>query len=142
MRYLIDTSVLAEGTRPNPDPRVAEWIRAQQPLDLAISVLTLGEIRRGIELLPAGRRRTTVETWLTRDLLRHFQGRVLPVDEAVATAWGQLSARSRTSGRPLPVVDGLLLATAAAHDLTLVTRNEADCAARGVPLLNPWRESG
>ena len=141
MRYLIDTNVLSEGTRPNPDPRVANWIQAQPPLDLAISVLTLGEVQRSIELLPSGKRRVAVDAWLARDLLRHFQGRVLPIDDAVAKAWGQLAAHSRMSGRPLPVVEGLLIATATVHDLTLVTRNEADCAARGVPVLNPWRQS-
>ena len=119
---------------------MAEWLRAQPPLDLALSVLTLGEVRRGIELLPVGRRRAVLENWVTKQLPTQFQGRVLPVDEAVAIAWGQLSARSKTSGRPLALVDGLLLATASVHGLTLVTRNEADCAARGVPLFNPWRE--
>lgn len=74
------------------------------------------------------------------ELLRQFTGRVLPVDEAVALAWGRLAAEGRRSGRPLPVVDGLLLAAAEVHDLTFVTRNDADCADRGVPVLNPWTE--
>jgi predicted nucleic acid-binding protein len=142
LRFLIDTNVLSEGARPAPDERVAHWLRAQPPLDLAISVLTLGEVQRGIELLPSGRRRSALESWLATDLPQQFQGRVLAVDTAVAIEWGRLSARSRTSGRHLPIVDGLLLATAAVHGLSLVTRNEADCAARGVPVINPWRASG
>lgn len=141
MRFLIDTNVLSEGTHPAPEPRVVSWLRAQAPLDLAISVFTLGEIQRGIELLPSSRRRSALEVWLAKELPLHFQGRVLAVDEAVAFAWGRLSAQSRASGRHLSLVDGLLLATASVHGLTLVTRNEADCAARGVPVFNPWREA-
>jgi len=140
VRFLIDTNVLSEGARPVPDQRVATWLQAQPPLDLAISVLTLGEVERGIDLLPVGRRRAALEAWISKDLPIQFQGRVLVVDEAVAREWGRLSVRSRTSGRHLPVVDGLLLATASVHGLTLVTRNESDCAARGVDVLNPWRE--
>jgi predicted nucleic acid-binding protein len=140
VRFLIDTNVLSEGTRPFPDQRVAAWLQAQPPLDLAISVLTLGEVERGIDLLPVGRRRASLESWISKDLPIQFQGRVLVVDEAVAREWGRLTVRTRRSGRQLHVVDGLLLATAAVHGLTLVTRNESDCAARGVPVLNPWRE--
>ena len=117
------------------------WLDSQPPLDVAISVLTLGEIERGITPLPAGRRRSTLERWLSTDLTQQFQGRILAVDEAVAREWGRLAARAGTSGRILPVIDGLLLATAAVHGLTLATRNEADCAARGVPVFNPWREA-
>ena len=140
MRFLIDTNVLSEGARPSPDRQVSNWLRSQPPLDLAISALTIGEIQHGIGLLPASKRRSTLESWLSKDLPVQFQGRILVVDDAVAIEWGRLSARSRTSGRHLPLVDGLLLATASVHGLTLVTRNEADCAARGVPVLNPWRE--
>jgi predicted nucleic acid-binding protein len=140
LRFLIDTNVLAEGARAAPDPYVSNWLRAQPPLDLAISVLAFGEIQRGLELLPTSRRRSALESWLAKDLPLQFQGRVLMVDELIAREWGRLSARSRASGRPLALIDGLLLATASIHGLTLVTRHEADCAARGVPVLNPWRE--
>jgi hypothetical protein len=115
------------------------WLREQSALDLAISVLTLGEIRKGVALLPQGARRTALERWLSTDLPRQFLGRVLPIDEPVAEAWGRLAAAGRQQGRELPVIDGLLLATAAVHGLTLATRDEADCADRGVPVLNPWR---
>jgi predicted nucleic acid-binding protein len=140
MRFLIDATVLVEAARASPEPRVTTWLRRQSPLDLAISVLTIGQIRSGLERMAPGRRRTALETWLARDLSRQFQGRVLAVDDAVALEWGRLSGRSRESERPVPVVDGLLLATASVHGLTLVTRNEADCAARGVPVINPWFE--
>lgn len=138
MRYLLDTNVLTEPAKPRPDPRVVAWLQAQSPLDLGLSVLTFGEIQEGVSLLPAGARRDALAAWLRIDLPRQFTGRMLPVDEPVALEWGRLAAEGRETGRGLPVVDGLLLATCAAHGLTLVTRNERDCRDRGVPILNPW----
>lgn len=138
MRFLLDTNVLTEAAKPEPAPRVVEWLRAQPALDLAISVLTLGEIQKGVTLLPDGKRRAKLERWLTSDLPRQFLGRVLPIDDGVALEWGRLAARGRRQGRELAVIDGLLLATAAVHDLTFVTRNERDLGDRGVPLYNPW----
>ena len=140
MRYLLDTNVISEGARPRPDPGVLAWLEARTPLECAISVLTLGEIQKGVALLPAGKRRDRLEGWLATDLPRHFSGRLLPVDDRVAVAWGNLLAECRRTGREPPAIDGLLLATAAAHDLILVTRNERDCADRGVAILNPWTE--
>lgn len=138
MRYLLDTNVLSEPMKPRPEPRVLSWLEEQSPLDLAISVLTLGEIEKGIRLPPEGRKRERLTTWLVGELSRQFLGRVLPVDDRVALAWGRLTADARLRHRDLPVIDGLLLATAAAHDLILVTRNEKDCRDRGVPIHNPW----
>lgn len=138
MRFLLDTNVLSEPARPDPDPRVVAWLDAQSVIDLAISTLTLGEIAKGIELLPSGGRRERLATWLATELPGQFTGRLLAVDERVALAWGRLAAEGRRQGRELPVIDGLLLATAMVHSLTLVTRNERDCSERGVPVLNPW----
>lgn len=138
MRYLLDTNVLSEPARPEPDSRVVGWLREQSSLDLAISVLTLGEIGKGVELLPAGSRREELKEWLETALPDRFRGRVLEVDEAVARRWGELAADGRRSGRPLPVTDGLLLATAAVHGLTFATRNVRDCGNRGVSVLDPW----
>lgn len=138
MRYLLDTNVVSEGARPNADAGLARWLREQSPLDLAISVLSLGEIRNGVDLLAPGKRRDALEGWLMTELPRLFSGRVLPVDDRVADVWGRLTAQGRCDGRPLPAIDGLLLATASVRGLTLVSRNERDCAGRGVPVLNPW----
>ena len=138
MRFLLDTNVLSEAVRPEPDPGVVTWLEAQSTLDLSISVLTLGEIRKGIPLLADGGKHDRLHQWLRAELTRQFTDRVLPVDEAVALAWGHLDAEGRDAGRQLPVIDGLLLATAQVHDLTLVTRNERDCSDRGVAVLNPW----
>lgn len=138
MRFLLDTNLLSEGARRRPDPGVIAWLETHSPLDMVVSALTFGEIRKGVDLLDPGAGRTRLEAWLSADLPRQFAGRVLPIDEAVAVAWGRLAAASHRRGRHLPLADGLLLATAAVHTLTLVTRNERDCADRGVPVLNPW----
>ena len=138
MRFLLDTMVLAEPARPTPDSRVLAWLALHAATDYAISALSLGDIRRGASLLRTGPKRLALERWLIHELPAQFRDRVLAVDTAVATAWGELSADGQRRGRALPVVDGLLLATARAHDLTLVTRNTRDCADRGVPVFDPW----
>lgn len=142
MRYLLDTNVLSEVARPQPEPRVLEWLEARTSLECGISVLTLGEIRKGVALLRDSRRRRRLNEWLATALPEQFAGRVLPIDERVAHAWGGIMADGRRVGREPPVVDGLLLATAAVHGLVLVTRNERDCVDRGVPVLNPWLPAG
>lgn len=138
MRYLLDTNVISEPFKRTPEPRVVEWLNDQSPLDLYLSVLTLGELTMGFELAPAGKRRDELQNWVTQDVPRHFIGRLLAVDDEVAREWGRLSAQGRATGRELPATDGLLLATARVHDLTFVTRNERDCTGRGIPVLNPW----
>ena len=139
VRYLLDTNVISESLKREPDSRVLGWLNKQSPLDLYLSVLTLGELTMGFALAPAGRRRDELQDWVTRDVPRHFVGRLLPVDEEVAREWGRMSAEGRTTGRELPAIDGLLLATARVHDLTLATRNERDIAGRGAPVVNPWK---
>ena len=138
MRYLLDTNVLSELVRREPAPRVVSWVAGQSPLDLAISALTLGELAKGVGTIAPGRHRDALQRWVAREVPRQFTGRLLDVDARVATRWGELAASATREGRPLPVIDGLLLATAAVHDLVLVTRNERDCAGRGVAIHNPW----
>ncbi len=139
MQYLLDTNVLSELVKPKPSAKVVRWIAKRSTVDLSISCLTIGEVLSGIRLLPpGGARRLELEAWVTHDLADRFRGRIHAIDTTVAEAWGDLVARARLTGRPLPVIDGLLLATAAVHQLTFVTRNEADCRERGVPLFNPW----
>ena len=139
MRFLLDTNVLSEPARQHPEERVVEWFRSLAPLDACISVLTLGEIGKGVSLMPPGPRKDSLRSWLAQDLPLRFRGRTLPVDMEIAFRWGEMAAEGRRIGRPLPVVDGLLLATARTHGLTFVTRNLRDCGDRGVPVLDPWR---
>jgi len=139
--FLLDTSCISELVRPRPDQRVMKWIDATNESSLYLSVLTLGEIRKGLATLPQGTRRTRLETWLEVDLKGRFHGRILPVDSGVADRWGLLTAEAKRKGNPLPVIDGLLAATATHHNLTVVSRNVGDFARARVPVLNPWESS-
>ena len=135
MSFLIDTCALSELLKPKPSPRVSQWFLDTPQTSMFVSVLTLGEIRKGTMSLGEGRRRARLNVWLEAELPAWIGDRVLPVDAEVADAWGGLMARSER----IPAVDGLLAATALRHGLVVVTRNEADFAATGVGLLNPWK---
>ena len=136
--YLLDTNVVLELVKPAPDANVVDWVENADESGLFLSVLTLGEIRNGIEKLRDGRRRARLETWLQVDLRSRFEHRLLPINEAVADRWGTISAIAANNGRPLPLVDGLLAATALEHNLTFVTRDDSAVAATAVSTLNPW----
>jgi predicted nucleic acid-binding protein len=136
--FLLDTNCVSEMVRVKPEPRVLEWMEAAEESLLHLSVLTLGEIRKGLAALPQGRRRTRLEAWLEVDLRDRFAGRILPVDAAVADRWGLLAAQAKRNGVTLPIVDGLLAATALHYNLTIVSRNVRDFAAAQVTALNPW----
>lgn len=138
MRFLLDTNFLSETVRQRPDLGVTAWFTAQLPAELAISVLSYGEIRRGIILRPPGPRTEMLRLWLGEQLPVKYNGRTIPVDEAIALEWGRISADAVRTGRGLPESDGLLVATAIVLNLTLVTRNERHCAGWGAPLINPW----
>ena len=131
--------VVSEPAKPKPNSGVITWLDEQIGPDLAISVLTIGEIARGVARMDESKRKRAMGKWLADELPAQFAGRVIPIDDDVAYAWGELTAEGDRSGRPLPVTDGLLLATAKVHELTLVTRNTADFDGRGVPILNPYR---
>ncbi|MFI5090690.1 MAG: type II toxin-antitoxin system VapC family toxin [Terriglobales bacterium] len=136
--FLLDTNVVSELVRGKPDPKVTAWVEGTAEDLLHLSVLTLGEIRKGIASLPAGSRRVALAAWLDSDVVVRFAGRILPIDQAVADRWGHIAARAAVAKRLLPVIDGLLAATALDYNLTLVTRNIRDVAATGVPVFNPW----
>ena len=139
MSFLVDTCALSELTKPKPAPRVSDWFDAAPPETLFVSVLTLGEIRKGVEGLGDGRRRARIAAWLETELPAWFEDRILPVDAGVADEWGRLVAQ-HPNPKNVPAIDGLIAATALRHRLTVVTRNEADFAATGVRLLNPWKD--
>ena len=136
--FLLDTNCVSELVRVRPQPRVIEWFVATDERLLYLSVLTVGEIRKGLASLPQGKRRTRLETWLELELRARFAGRLLPIDEEVAHRWGLLAAQAKRRGKPLAVIDGLLAATALHHNLTLVTRNIGDFVDTQVPVLDPW----
>jgi len=135
--FLLDTICISELVRPKPAARVLEWFGATDETLLYLSVLTLGEIRRGLAGLPQTPRRTRLETWLEVELRARFSGRILAIDTFVADRWGLLVAYAKSKGKSLPVIDRLLAATALHHNLTIVSRNVADFANSQVSVLNP-----
>lgn len=139
MSYLIDTNVLSELRKKSPDPAVVAWFSERPASTLHLSVLTLGEIRKGVECLSDAARRQALVDWLETDLPAYFAGRIHPVDRAVANRWGHLVANA---GRPLPAIDSLLAATALEYNLVLVSRNLKDFHGLPVEIFNPWGHEG
>lgn len=135
MSYLLDTNIISELARPKPAKTVLAWFENIPSEALHISVLTLGEIRKGVEQMPDSARREKLRLWLEHDLAGWFETRVLPVDIQVADRWGRLIAQM---GRPVPSIDSLLAATALHHELRLVTRNQKDFDYPGLEVINPW----
>jgi predicted nucleic acid-binding protein len=135
--YLIDTNVLSELRRKTPDANVVKWINSRPATSLYLSVLTLGELRKGIDSLADAKRRLKLVDWLETELPLFFAGRILSIDQGVADHWGRLLA---VAGRPLPAIDSLLGATAAHHGLTMVTRNSKDFDNLGLEVFNPWND--
>lgn len=135
MSYLLDTNVLSELRRKTPDAGVVAWMANRPASTLYLSVLTLGELRKGIEGVADAKRRMVLMDWLKTDLPGFFAGRILAVDASVADRWGRLLA---VAGRPLPAIDSLLGATAVQHGLSMVTRNTRDFEGLGVDVINPW----
>lgn len=139
--FLLDTNIPSEFRNPRPHPRVVKWVDSVAQNSVFISVVTLGEIRKGCELLDTGKRRKELEQWLEVEVREWFAGRILPVTDAIAERWGRLEAQRQRLGLPLNTADGQIAATALEHDLTLVTRNEKDFSDLGVTLFNPWNDA-
>ena len=135
---MLDTTVVSEWVKPSSDPRLVRCLSATDEDGIYLSVITVAEVRYGIERLDVGRRRTRLEDWLEHDLRERFSGRMLAVDERVADVWGRLVARCRAAGRPIGVMDAFIAATAETAGLILVTRNESDFATAGIRVHNPW----
>jgi toxin FitB len=139
MSFLLDTCVVSELVRKVPHDEVLDWLSRQDEEALYLSVLTLGEIEKGVSKLRASTRRDRLRMWLTRDLAARFAGRLLPIDAHVATRWGMMSGEAEKRGIALPVIDSLIAATAFEHGFSVVTRNVADFERCGVSCVNPWK---
>ena len=137
MNFLLDTNAVSEWVKPRPDPGVIEWMESTDEDRIFISVITLAELRCGIERLAAGKSRRRLEEWLSGELPIRFEGRILPIDAAIANAWGTILSRSEAAGRPMSTMDAFLSATAEVHRLTLVTRNAEDFPSLKA-IVNPW----
>ena len=138
MSFLLDTNVVSEWVKREPDRSVTAWLAEVDEDRVFLSVVTLAEIRHGVERLPRGARRTRLDTWLRDELPVRFEGRLLMVDEKVADGWGEVVARRETAGQPIGVMDAFIAATANVHALTLVTRNERDFEGTVEEIVNPW----
>lgn len=136
--FLLDTNVLSELVAAAPAPQVIHWIGAREPERLFLSVVTLGELAKGVARLDPGRRRDQLARWLAQDLTAQFAGRVLIFDEIVAVRWGEMMAEAERRGRPRPAVDLQIAATAACSSLGIVTRNTSDFEGIGLEIINPW----
>lgn len=136
--FLLDTNVLSEFSKPAPNASVVGWLRRQARDELFLSVVTIGEVEKGIALLKHTDRRRALEGWLTSMLEQWFEGRVFDVDRPIAHTWGQITAGRQRAGRPLAVADGLIAATALHHSLTVATRNTTHFDIPGLKLMNPW----
>jgi predicted nucleic acid-binding protein len=137
---LLDTNAISEWVKPQPDANVVAWLSEVDEEEVFVTVISFAELRHGVELLVAGRRRDRLEDWVTNDLASRFHGRVLDVDMRVADAWGRIVARGQRAGHRLGSMDAFFAATADVHQLTLVTRNVQDFGGLGIPVLDPWSQ--
>lgn len=138
MNYLLDTCVISELRAQQPNVNVVQWIDEVSEESLFLSVITIGEIKRGIEKLPKGAKKQELASWLEEKLLARFKNRVLPINIGVMLTWGAMVARLEQKGRKLPGIDSLVAAIALFFKMSLVTRNEKDFHETGVMIVNPW----
>ena len=139
-RFVLDTNIVSELAKDEPNPAVVGWLDKQDADQLFLSVVSIGEMIRGIERLTAGRRRDALVRWIERDVERQFAGRVLVFDQKIAELWGRLMGAHDRSGTPRPIIDMQIAATTFHHGMTLATRNTRDFAGTGVALVNPWTD--
>jgi predicted nucleic acid-binding protein len=138
MKTLLDTCVISELVSKQPNPKVVEFVDTLDPEDVFLSVITIGEIVKGIEKLPKSRRKTDLHSWLKDDLLVRFEGNIVALDTDILIDWGALTARLESAGRTMPAIDSLIAATALAKKMTLVSRNINDFEGTDVEIVNPW----
>lgn len=139
MNFLLDTNVLSEPMKERPNSGVLAWLSQANEDQVFVSVVTITELRYGVERLAIGKRRERLDGWLRKDLILRFEGRILPVDLRIADACGGLMARSESMGRPIEARDAFIAATAEVHGLTLVTRNTADFEPTLKGMISPWK---
>jgi toxin FitB len=140
VNYILDTNVISELVTAQPNPKVVRWVEEVDPDTIFLSVIAIGELKKGIEKLSESRRKKLLDTWLCEDLLVRFQDHILSIDTETMLIWGAMNARLEAAGRPISAIDALLAATANQHHCTLVTRNTAHFGNTGIELKNPWED--
>ena len=138
MKYLIDTCIVSELIKVRPSKKVVEWVSSNSEDDFYLSVLTIGEIQKGISKLADSKKKEKLQSWITIDLKDRFTGRILDIDLEVAQKWGEMQGNAEKKGQVMPAIDALIAATAVCHGLTVVTRNIQDMQHSGARLFNPW----
>ena len=140
MNYLLDTNVISELVAQQPNQKVLDWVDSLDPATVYLSVITIGEIRKGIERAQSPQRKVVLTTWFYSDLLVRFDGKIAEITSEVALVWGELIGRLEARGQPLPALDSLIAATALAGNYTIATRNDQDFLASGATVVNPWTQ--
>lgn len=138
MNYLLDTCVISELTKKNPDLKIVNWISEVEETSLYLSALTFAEIHKGIEKLPKSKKKRQLHNWVNSDLQERFRNRIINLDLEIATKWGEIQGKAELSGKPMSLIDGFIAATGMVYDLIVVTRNTKDMVESSVSLLNPW----
>jgi predicted nucleic acid-binding protein len=138
MNYLLDTCLISELAKSNPDKKVVDWVLSENETSFYVSVLTFGELHKGIEKLPESKKKEGLRVWIEDELKDRFQNRIIGIDMRVSILWGRIQCVAEKEGKPMPAIDSLIAATGIAHDLIVVTRNVSDMEQSGVRLLNPW----
>lgn len=138
MKYLLDTCVISALIKPHQNEKVVKWIQEKEENDLFLSVLTIGEIHKGIAKLPGSKKKRSLIKWVEEDLKKRFAGKLLDITEEIAIQWGEIQGESEKKGKKMPVIDSLIAAAAIKEDLTVVTRNTKDMENSGCKIINPW----
>jgi toxin FitB len=138
MNYLLDTCLISELAKSEPDKNVVNWVLHENETNFYVSVLTFGEIHKGIEKLPESKKKKQLQFWVETELKNRFQNRIIGIDMHISMVWGKIQCFAEKNGKPMPAIDALIAATGIVHDLTVVTRNVADMEQSTVKLLNPW----
>jgi len=138
MSYLIDTCCISELVKKKPNPNIVKWFAEQDEHSMYLSVITFGELRKGIEKLPDSKKKDELKRWVKEDLNHRYKNRILNINMDEMNKWGEILATAEKYGRPLPVIDSLITATALVYDLSVVTINTQDMDGSGVDIINPW----
>jgi len=138
MSFLIDTCCISELIKKKPNPNVLKWFTDQDEFSMYLSVITFGELRKGIEKLPDSKKKKELNQWVKEDLNSRFKNRILSINMEEVNRWGKILATAEKKGKPLPAIDSLIAATAQVHNLSVVTRNTQDMEGSGVEIINPW----
>jgi len=138
MNYLLDTCLISELAKSEPHKKVVDWVLSKNETNFYVSVLTIGELHKGIEKLPESKKKEELRIWVENELTNRFQNRIIGINLSVSITWGKIQCIAEKKGEPMPAIDSLIAATGIAHDLTVVTRNVADMERSGVKLFNPW----